>query len=152
MDVFDSLKRSDVMSRIRSKDTKPEICIRKLLFAEGFRYRIHSRRLPGCPDLVLPKYRTAVFVHGCFWHSHSGCKRSTTPSTRVDYWNEKLRRNQERDLIVKEELLRAGWRVLVVWECACRKKFSTRLQEMMSVFIRDKQGNFMEIGQGNFEN
>jgi DNA mismatch endonuclease (patch repair protein) len=108
------------MSRIRSKNTKPEILLRKTLHGMGLRYRLHDRKLPGAPDLVLPKYRAVIFVHGCFWHRH-GCKLTTTPSTQEDFWQAKFRANIERDRKNVRELETRGWRVLIVWECELLK-------------------------------
>ncbi len=119
MDIFSTEKRSDIMSKIHSGDTKPEMVVRRLLFAMGFRFRLHDRKLPGVPDLVLRKYKTVVFVHGCFWHAHEGCPRATVPKSNEAFWREKLARNKARDEAVRGELLAAGWRVLTIWECAC---------------------------------
>ncbi|WP_082030718.1 very short patch repair endonuclease [Thiolapillus brandeum] len=119
-DIVDSRTRSRMMSAIRGKDTVPEMLVRKGLYARGFRYRLHDRKLLGKPDLVLPKYRAVVFVHGCFWHQHPNCRYAATPSTRPEFWAEKLRGNQERDIKNKESLERAGWRVFTVWECGLR--------------------------------
>ncbi|MGC3938747.1 very short patch repair endonuclease [Roseobacter sp. EG26] len=105
------------MSRIRGKDTKPEILLRSLLHREGFRFRLHAPGLPGRPDIILPKYRTAIFVHGCFWHRHEGCSNATMPKTRTDFWTEKFRRTVERDQVKQSELESLGWQVLTVWEC-----------------------------------
>lgn len=105
------------MSRIRGKNTKPEIILRKLLHREGFRFRLHAPDLPGKPDIVLKKYRTVIFVHGCFWHRHPGCAGATTPKTRTDFWLEKFEKTVERDKRKQRELEREGWRVMVVWEC-----------------------------------
>jgi len=110
-------KRSEMMSRIRSKNTKPEILVRKWLHKQGFRFRLHQKDLPGKPDIVLPKYRTVIFVHGCFWHRHPGCKRTTTPSTNTEFWEEKFRKNVDRDVRNRETLEALGWKVIVVWEC-----------------------------------
>lgn len=151
MDVFDQKTRSEVMSRIRSKNTRPELFVRKLLFSDGFRYRLHVKKLPGCPDLVFAKYRTVIFVHGCFWHSHLNCRKATKPSDHASYWAEKLRHNKERDLRTKTELLNSGWRVLIVWECACKKKHSMILCQKMSYFIQKSNKNFMEIGATDLE-
>ena len=107
------------MSGIRGKDTKPELAIRKALHASGFRFRLHSRNVPGKPDLVLPKYRAAVFVHGCFWHGHD-CPFFKVPDTRRDFWLAKIEGNRTRDNVVREQLVQAGWRRLVIWECALR--------------------------------
>lgn len=107
------------MSGIQGKNTNPEISIRKALHARGFRYRLHVKHLPGKPDLVLPKYKAVVFVHGCFWHGHT-CRYFTPPQTRPDFWLEKIGKNQIRDRSQEASLLEQGWRVLVVWECAVR--------------------------------
>lgn len=105
------------MSRIRGKDTKPELMLRSLLHRAGFRFRLHVPDLPGKPDIVLPKYRTVIFVHGCFWHRHDGCANATMPKTRPEFWQEKFRRTVERDHEKQTQLEDAGWRVLTVWEC-----------------------------------
>ena len=132
-DKFSKETRSYIMSRIRGKDTKPEILVRKYLFARGLRFRkndkrypgrpdvVNDKRYPGRPDVVLPKYKTAVFVHGCFWHLHEGCKYAKMPKSNVEYWEEKLYRNRERDARNQEELKAMGWTVLTVWECELKK-------------------------------
>lgn len=120
-DIVDQTTRSRMMSGIRGKDTKPELSLRKALHARGFRYSLHSSKLPGKPDIVLPKYRAVVFVHGCFWHRHEGCRYATSPSTRTDFWNAKFEANIERDETVQRALQTLQWRVAVVWECAIRK-------------------------------
>lgn len=122
MDNHTKEQRSHNMSQIRSKGNKPEEIVRKYLFSQGFRYRKNVKSLPGCPDIVLPKYKTIIFVNGCFWHMHEGCKRSVLPSTNQDYWIPKLTRNKDRDVINKEKLESMGWRVLVIWECELKKK------------------------------
>ena len=109
------------MSKIRSKNTKPEIVIRKGLFAKGFRYRINSTKLPGKPDIVLSRYKTVIFVHGCFWHRHEGCKYAYTPKTNTEFWLDKIHSNQARDIQNKAKLETMGWKVLTVWECETRK-------------------------------
>lgn len=109
--------RSWNMSRIRGKDTGPELRLRSMLHREGFRFRLHARKLPGRPDLVLPKYRTAIFVHGCFWHRHPGCRNATDPANRATFWQEKFRSNVARDARNRAALEAAGWAVEVVWEC-----------------------------------
>lgn len=116
-DTLTPAERSERMSRIRSSHTKPEMALRKALHGLGFRFRLHGRRLPGKPDIVLPKHRTVIFVHGCFWHRHTGCKIATTPKTNTDFWIDKFDRNQSRDTRNSEALVAAGWRVIVVWEC-----------------------------------
>lgn len=109
--------RRQLMARFRSKDTKPEILVRSLLHRLGYRFRIHVGKLPGKPDIVLPRYRTVILVHGCFWHRHFGCSIATTPKTRKDFWQAKFEANQERDQRIAEQLVERGWRVVVVWEC-----------------------------------
>lgn len=123
-DVVSRETRSRMMSGIRAKDTKPELLVRKALFAAGFRFRLHRRDLPGVPDVVLPGKKVAIFVHGCFWHMHERCKSAKLPSSRKDFWSEKLGRNVDRDRKSVDALIRLGWRVLVVWECATREKGS----------------------------
>ena len=115
-DTVDSQTRSRIMARVRSKDTKPELSVRRALHAAGFRFRLQARGLPGKPDLVLPSYRTAVFVNGCFWHWH-GCKRSRMPSSNAAYWNAKISRNIVRDKATQAALKGLGWRCVVIWEC-----------------------------------
>ena len=110
-------QRSWNMSRIKSKDSVPEIRVRKLLHSLGFRYKLYDPKLPGKPDLVFPKYKLALFVHGCFWHKHQGCKRSSNPSSNKEYWNAKLDRNVKRDAENKEALLDLGWNPGLIWEC-----------------------------------
>jgi len=117
MDKISKEKRSWNMSRIRSKNTKPELIVRSLLHNAGYRFRLHLATLPGKPDIVLPKYKTAVFVHGCFWHRHTGCKYAYTPKSRNTFWNKKFKDNVNRYEIVKHELRAIGWKVIVVWEC-----------------------------------
>lgn len=110
-------QRSFNMSRIRSKDTSPEIRVRSAIHRLGYRYRLYVSNLPGKPDIVMPRYRTAIFVNGCFWHQHEGCKRATVPKTNTDYWQEKFRRTMDRDKRSHAALLQTGWKVLVIWEC-----------------------------------
>lgn len=119
-DSFGSEQRSWIMSRIRAEDTQPELVVRRFLHSRGFRYRLHDGRLPGKPDVSLPKYQTVVFVHGCFWHAHSGCKYFRMPKTREEYWRSKISRNVARDAEVAAALTRSGWTVLTVWECELR--------------------------------
>jgi DNA mismatch endonuclease, patch repair protein len=114
-------RRSALMSRIRSPGTKPEIAVRKALHALGFRFRLHRRDLPGKPDIVLPRYRLAIFIHGCFWHQHAGCRLASRPKTREEYWGPKLAANVARDELHATELIAAGWRVETIWECDTRE-------------------------------
>ncbi|MBH1959612.1 MAG: DNA mismatch endonuclease Vsr [Flavobacteriia bacterium] len=114
-------QRSYNMSRIKGANTKPEILLRKRLFAEGFRYRINDKKLPGKPDIVLKKYRTVIFVNGCFWHGHQNCKYFVIPKTRTEFWMNKINSNIERDLKNEEALIKLGWKVITVWECDLKK-------------------------------
>lgn len=120
-DAKPPLSRSEIMSRIRSKDTSPELRVRSALHRLGFRYRLHVRTLPGCPDLVFPARKTVLFVHGCFWHGHDCKVGARIPKTNSDYWRKKIERNRERAAASEAKLAEAGWRVLVVWECELRQ-------------------------------
>jgi DNA mismatch endonuclease (patch repair protein) len=120
-DKITSEERSRVMARVRSRDTTPEKRVRSWLHRKGYRFRLHREDLPGCPDIVLPKYKTAIFVHGCFWHRHEGCKRASMPEAHKDYWLTKFERNVVRDERVQQELRDQGWQVVVVWECETRE-------------------------------
>lgn len=120
-DIKSKEARSKNMSAIRSRDTKPEMFIRKRLFAKGYRYRIASKLIPGHPDLYLAKYNAAVFIHGCFWHRHADCKYAYMPKSKVDFWNTKFANNRKRDKIVKEELADRGIKMIVVWECVIKQ-------------------------------
>lgn len=117
IDSIDQATRSALMSRVRGKNTQPELIVRRLVFAAGYRYRLHVRNLPGSPDLVFPSRKKAVFVHGCFWHRHDGCKLARIPKSRVEFWSEKLNGNKARDERAIKALAQAGWLVHVVWEC-----------------------------------
>ncbi len=117
VDVVDKVTRSRMMSGIKSKDTKPEILVRKYLHGRGLRYRLHAKELPGKPDLVFPKYKAVVFVHGCFWHQHPGCKYASKPQTQEVFWENKLSDNVKRDSYQMAALEELGWRVFVLWEC-----------------------------------
>ena len=124
MDVHSPEKRSFNMSRIKGKDTRPELVIRKWLWANGYRYRLFRRDLAGRPDITLARYKAAIFVHGCFWHRH-GCRLTATPKTRASFWHAKFEQNVERDKRNIEELLKDGWRVMIIWECSIRNKASS---------------------------
>lgn len=130
MDKFSAEKRSEIMSRVKGKDTKPEELVRKYLFSKGFRYRKNDRRYPGKPDIVLPKYHTVIFVNGCFWHQHENCKSATIPVSNSAYWKEKLQRNIDRDRQTRRQLESDGWHVVVLWECeiSSRQKRQARLE------------------------
>lgn len=120
-DVVSTETRSKMMASIRRRDTKPELVVRKALHAAGFRYRLDVRSLPGSPDIVLPKWRTAIFVHGCFWHRHPGCAYASTPATRSEFWQAKFDANVARDHRNESALLDAGWKIAIVWECGLSK-------------------------------
>lgn len=117
MDTLTPSERSERMGRVRCKDTKPELTVRALAHSMGYRFRLHVAKLPGCPDLVFPRYKKVIFVHGCFWHRHPGCRNCRLPKSRVRFWKAKLERNRERDLRILRKLRRLGWGVLVIWEC-----------------------------------
>ena len=117
-----SEQRSRNMSAIKSKNTKPEIKVRKVLHSMGYRFRLHSKDLPGSPDIVLPKYKTVIFVHGCFWHRHKNCKYASTPKTRQEFWEAKFRENINRDKLNQEKLSSKGWKIIIVWECEIKDK------------------------------
>jgi len=121
------------MSRIRSTNTKPEVRIRKFLFSTGFRYRLHVKTLPGKPDIVLPKYKIVIFVHGCFWHGHEGCRYFVIPKTRPEWWMEKINRNKTNDVKSENALINLGWKVIHIWECEIKnqKLFSLRTDELL---------------------
>ncbi len=120
VDVVDRATRSRMMANIRGRDTKPEIMVRRMLHRKGFRFLLHDKRLPGRPDIVLPKHRAAIFVHGCFWHRHKGCPFCTTPATRPTFWKDKFESNVARDAKHIELLIASGWRVATIWECALK--------------------------------
>ncbi|OPZ97504.1 MAG: Very short patch repair protein [Bacteroidetes bacterium ADurb.Bin408] len=116
-DVHDTQTRSYNMSRIKGKDTKPELLVRKFLHAHGFRYKLHDTNLPGKPDLVLPKYKTVIFIHGCFWHGHTNCRYFVVPKTRTDWWLNKINTNRANDAKAVKALKKDGWKIITVWEC-----------------------------------
>ena len=130
MDIWSKEKRSEVMSRIRSKNTKPERLLRKTLFHLGYRYRIHKKDLPGKPDIVLPKFNTIIFVHGCFWHYHADCKEGRIPDTNSIFWKNKLLKNVERDQRHIEDCKKLGWKVMTVWECEIEKKLNDTIKNI----------------------
>ena len=137
-DTVDADKRSEIMSRIRSRDTKPEMIVRRMAHRLGFRFRLHVKELPGSPDLVFPRHRAVIMVHGCFWHRHPGCRFASTPKTRRTYWEGKFQGNVVRDRRSQDALTDLGWRVMVVWEC------ETGDQEAVAARIR----SFLDGGAG----
>ncbi len=148
-DTISAEARSRNMAAIRSRDTEPEIYIRKKLFAEGYRYRKNVKRVSGCPDLFFPKYNTALFVNGCFWHRHQGCKYAYMPKSRIEFWETKFKRNIERDYKVKEELNRNGIKCLIVWECTIRRMkketvFADAVIEQICSFLNSSE-SYLEI-------
>ena len=138
-DVFSEEQRSYVMSRVGSKNTKPELLVRSFLHRVGFRFRIHGRKLPGNPDLVLPKHQTVVFVHGCFWHRHKDCRRATMPASRVEFWKDKFDKNVARDRKNLALLKETGWRAIVLWECEITnvKGREERLAKLAEEILKD---------------
>lgn len=132
-DVHSKEVRSYNMSRIRSKDTKPEMLVRKFLFSKGYRYRLHDKKLPGKPDIVLPKFKTAIFIHGCFWHGHVGCKYYVVPKTRTEWWLNKITTNKTNDEKANTSLALAGWQVVNIWECELKNNtINSTLNELMA--------------------
>ena len=130
MDKITPDRRSFLMSQVRAKDTKPEMVVRSFLHRNGFRFRLHVKSLPGTPDIVLPKYKTIIDVRGCFWHRHSGCKKTTTPSTNVEFWQKKFTENIARDQRVEAELRRLGWHVIIVWDCEIPTKMNDIIKQL----------------------
>ena len=133
-DVMTPEQRSRNMAAIKGKDTKPEMIVRKYLFSRGLRFRVQVRKLPGTPDIVLPKYKTVVFVNGCFWHGHEGCKYFRLPKSNVEFWKEKINRNMERDRESMQALRDLEWRVIRVWECELRNK-ANREETLNKIYI-----------------
>ncbi len=138
-DTVDPAKRSEIMSRIRSRDTKPEMIVRRIAHGLGFRFRLHRRDLPGSPDLVFPRYKSVIMVHGCFWHRHPGCKYATSPKTRVSFWENKFKGNVVRDRRNETALHDLGWRVLVIWECETKDK-ETVAERIEGFLLRGEGG------------
>lgn len=120
-DVHDPETRSYNMSRIKGKNTKPEMLVRRFLYSKGFRYKLHDKTLPGKPDIVLPKYKTVIFIHGCFWHGHEGCRFFVVPKSRTEFWLTKIHRNKELDAKYNQLLKAAGWKIIEVWECELKE-------------------------------
>jgi DNA mismatch endonuclease (patch repair protein) len=133
-DVFDTKKRSEIMSSVKNKDTKPELIVRKLLHSMGYRFRLHRKDLPGSPDIVLPKYKVVIFVHGCFWHGHEGCPRAKLPKTNTEFWEVKITKNMARDAEGVQNLSKMGWKSLVIWTCEIRdlEELSKKIKYFLS--------------------
>ncbi|MFP4546918.1 MAG: very short patch repair endonuclease [Fidelibacterota bacterium] len=136
MDVFSKDKRSEIMSNISDSNTKPEIIVRSILHKMGYRFRLHKKNLPGKPDIVLPKHRKIIFVHGCFWHSHENCRRSKRPSTNTKFWSKKLDSNKKRDKKILKQLKDIGWKVLIVWTCEINK--IENLKNKLKMFLNEE--------------
>ena len=141
VDTLTKEKRSWNMSRITSRNTKPEILLRSLLHREGFRFRLHDKRLPGKPDIVLPRHRTVIFVNGCFWHRHSNCKYAYTPRSRQEFWLNKFQGTVQRDREKQKMLADLGWQVLVVWECELKRNSSLLISDISSKLLERLHGN-----------
>ncbi len=135
-DVHSKETRSYNMSQIRDKNTKPELLVRKYLFSNGFRYRVNVKDLPGKPDIVLPKYRTVIFIHGCFWHGHEGCKYFVIPKTRTEWWTEKIQKNTERDQKVHTKLKALGWNIMTIWECQLKPQVRQQTLEGIELLLQ----------------
>lgn len=146
-DRMTELQRHECMSHIRSKDTIPEVVLRRELFRRNFRFRKNVRLLPGTPDVVLPKYRTCIFVNGCFWHGHKGCRYYTVPKTNISFWTEKVKRNVERDALNVQNLEVLSWSVITVWECELKpKRFPATMERVMSE-LSDNQLKWQEYSE-----
>lgn len=146
MDVFSREKRSQIMSRVSGKNTKPEVFVRSLLHNLGYRFRIHRKDLPGNPDITLPKHNKVIFVHGCFWHGHKDCKRATLPNTNREFWEHKIRSNTQRDNKNISSLTEKGWDVMVLWSCQIKNKED--LIPKLIEFIEDKNRNTYGCTEG----
>ncbi|MEQ3144341.1 very short patch repair endonuclease [Phocaeicola coprocola] len=154
MDRLTKEQRHRCMSAIRGKNTKPEIVVRKFLFGRGFRYRLNYPRLPGHPDIVLRKYRTAIFVNGCFWHGHDNCKYYRLPKTNVDFWRKKVERNKKRDIEEQRQLASMGWHCITIWECQLKPKIRRQTLESLAytlnyIFLEDRKIKTYEISETN---
>lgn len=146
-DILDKQTRSRMMAGIKGKDTKPELVLRRAVHARGFRYRLHSKNVPGRPDLVFPKHDAIVFVHGCFWHRHERCRYTTTPTTRPEFWQAKFAANVARDAAIQGHLKETGWRVATVWECSLRKteQLAATIEILRAWLLSDDRQ--LEIGE-----
>lgn len=150
MDRLTPAERSKNMSAIKAKNTSPEIYVRKLLFSAGFRFRLHDKSLPGTPDIVLKKFKTVVFVHGCFWHGHENCKKAKMPETNSVFWIKKINQNKSRDQKVVKELIDLDFKVIVIWECACKKSKKDELLSKIVTCITEREGCLFVIGSDDF--
>ena len=144
VDIVEKSVRSRMMASIRAKNTQPEMVVRHYIHSQGFRYRVHVRSLPGCPDIVLPKYRLIIFVHGCFWHQHTGCRYATSPHQNHSRWQLKFEQNASRDARNIKLLAEQGWRVFLLWECGARKMKTSNPLDWLPDMIRDKNKSYLE--------
>ena len=154
MDVLTHEQRHKNMASIRSMNTKPEVLVRKYLWRNGFRYRLNNPRLPGHPDIVMRKYRTCVFVNGCFWHGHDGCKYFRLPKTNTDFWEKKIKRNKERDKEEQRQLAKMGWHCITVWECELKPKVREQTLKSLAftinhIYLQDRSLNYPRIEEEN---
>jgi DNA mismatch endonuclease (patch repair protein) len=147
VDFLTPAQRSERMSRIRGKDSQPELALRRGLHRLGLRYRLHAKDLPGKPDLVFPRYKAVVFVHGCFWHRHEGCKIATIPKSNTPFWVEKFTKNKSRDARVADSLKNLGWRVFVVWECDLAPSKVTKTADQLHAAIRSEEQKDNDIAE-----
>lgn len=138
-DVLSKEQRRMCMSHIKNKNTKPEILVRRFLFANGFRFRLYRKDLPGKPDIVLPRYKTVIFINGCFWHGHPGCKYATIPETNREFWSNKISGNMERDKVTFSTLEKMGWRIIVVWQCELKPKKKDRTLQNLITELHNEQ-------------
>lgn len=146
MDIWNKEKRSNVMSKIKSTNTRPELLLRKFLFAKGMRYRINYKKLPGKPDIVFPKYKLIVFVNGCFWHGHEACKIAHIPKTNTEFWKHKIDKNIERDYKNVQDNILLGWNVIVIWECEInRKNLDNVYNRILNVISEDLENRAFKI-------
>ena len=150
MDKLSPQQRHNNMAAIHGKDTKPEMVVRRWLWGRGFRYRLNHPRLPGKPDIVMRKYRTCIFVNGCFWHGHEGCRYYTIPKTNTEFWVNKVKRNKERDVKVQHELAAMGWHCITIWECELKPKVREKTLESLAytlnkIFLQDRTVKRYEI-------
>ncbi|NGP89191.1 very short patch repair endonuclease [Fodinibius halophilus] len=136
-DIFSEDKRSEIMSNIGSKDTKPELFIRSLTHRMGYRFRLHRKDLPGTPDLVFPKYNSVIFVHGCYWHGHEDCKKASIPDTNTEFWKNKIQKNIDRDHRNYKELEELGWEYLIIWQCEIREENIPELKKKIDSFLQE---------------
>lgn len=152
MDIFSREKRSSVMAQIRGRDTKPELQLRRALWADGFRYSLHRKGLPGRPDLVFPKWNALIFVHGCFWHAHEKCAGFRLPKSRAEFWREKLYGNRSRDERSASALVESGWSVAVVWECAIEADLETTAGILSKWLRASRRVDILEVRSAPSEN